>query len=236
MKAFEGSTSMVIDSLYSEKPEHYINHVVWEIVDEISEGLHRILDVGCGGGLTGLTLKQMGKASEVVGIEISEKAAKRAKDRIDEVIIGNVEHMEFPFSEDNFDFIILGDILEHLIDPWLFLDKIKRYQKKTGKIIASIPNVRCWRVLYPLLIRGGWRYEEHGVLDKSHLRFFTKETMISLFKNSGLIVHKINAMMGKNTIAGYSNKTKTALLDKMTLGIVRDFLTPGYLIVAEKEG
>lgn len=227
---------MSIANLYSDKPEHYIDHVVWEIISEIPEGSHKVLDLGCGGALTSLLLKQKGKASEVTGVEISEKAARRAMSRIDKVLVGNLEQLEFPFPEDDFDFIILGDVLEHLIDPWQFLDRVKKYLKPTGRIIATMPNVRCWRVVYPLLFKRQWTYGAYGVLDKSHLRFFTKKTMLSLFQNAGLVVYKIVAMMGKNTIPGYSHKTKTAFIDKITLGIARDFLAPGYLIVSGRRG
>lgn len=223
---------MSVVGLYSDKPEHYIEHAVWEIISEIPEGPHKVLDLGCGGGLTDLLLKQKGKATEIIGVEISEKAAKRAIDRTDKLIIGNIEEMEFPFPEDDFDFMILGDVLEHLVDPWQFLLKIKKYLKPAGRIISTIPNVKCWRVLYPLIFRGQWLYEEYGILDKSHLRFFTKKTMLSLFRDSGLVVYKIEAKMGKNTITSYSNKTKTAFINRITLGMFQDFLSPKYLVIA----
>lgn len=223
---------MSVAHLCLDKPEHYIDRVVWEIIWEIPEGSHKVLDLGCGGGLTGLTLQQEGKASEVIGVEISQEAARRAMGRMDQVIVGDLEQMEFPFPEDDFDFIILGDVLEHLIDPWQFLSRVKKYLKPTGRIIATMPNVRCWKVVYPLVFRGQWVYEEYGVLDKSHLRFFTKRTMLSLFRDAGLTVHKIVAMTGKNTISGHSRKTKTAFVDKITGGIIRDFLAPGYLMIS----
>jgi len=223
---------MSVAHLYSDKPDYYLDHVVWEVISEIPEGPHKVLDLGCGGGLTGFMLKQMGKASEVIGIEISEEAAGRAMGRVDRVIIGNIEQMKFPFPEDDFDFIVLGDVLEHLIDPWEFLYKLKKYLRPSGRIIATMPNVRCWRVVCPLIFKGDWLYEEYGVLDKSHLRFFTKKMMLSLFQDSGLVVYKIVAMMDKNTITGYSSKTKTAFIDGITLGIFRDFLAPQYLIVS----
>ncbi|MGD0335716.1 MAG: class I SAM-dependent methyltransferase [Candidatus Omnitrophota bacterium] len=225
---------MSSESLYLNKPDYYIDHIVWEIVFEIPEGSNKILDIGCGGALTGLTLKQHKKASEVIGIDISKAAAERAALRIDKVIVGNIEEMDLNLPDGYFDYVILGDILEHLINPWEFLKKINKYLKQNGRMLVTIPNVRCWRVVVPLIFKGAWSYEWQGILDKSHLRFFTKKTIYQLFNDAGLNICKIKAMVGSNLVSGYSSKTITAFLDKFTLGLFREFLAPGYFIVSSK--
>jgi 2-polyprenyl-3-methyl-5-hydroxy-6-metoxy-1,4-benzoquinol methylase len=225
---------MPIKELYLNKPEQYIEHIVWEVIFEIPAGQHRVLDLGCAGGLLGATLKEAGKACEVIGVEISKVAAERAVNRLDKVIVGNIEDMQFDFQQNDFDYIILGDILEHLVDPWVFLTKITKYLKPQGRIIATMPNVRCWRVIIPLFFKGTWNYEWQGILDNGHLRFFTKKTMISLFKDAGLKICKIKAMVGKNLASGHSDMTLTAFIDKSTLGLFQDFLAPGYFIVSSK--
>ncbi|RMD49523.1 MAG: class I SAM-dependent methyltransferase, partial [Ignavibacteria bacterium] len=83
-----------------------------------------------------------------------------------------------------FDLIMFADVLEHLIDPEYVLKELKNKLKPGGEIIASIPNIRHWSIFRQLL-EGNWNYAEHGLLDKTHLRFFTRKTMISLFENAG---------------------------------------------------
>ncbi len=214
------------EKLYKDKSGKYFNLIRWDIISEIEQGQNRILEIGCGSGVTGLKLKKEGKAKEVIGIEISEENAKNAENNIDKVYLGNVETIELPFKDNEFDYIILGDVIEHLYDPWLLLSKIKSYLKPDGKIIASIPNVRCWKVLMPLIIYGRWDYIDNGLLDITHIRFFTKSTIKKMFVNEGLKINKLYALINKNT--------KTDIVNKATLGILEDILTSHFIIVSGK--
>ncbi|MBU0952198.1 MAG: class I SAM-dependent methyltransferase [Elusimicrobia bacterium] len=215
-----------IEILYDSKTSSYFNLIREDLISEIPCGPNRILDIGCGSGATGFALKQKGKASYVVGIEISDTMAKIAKNQIDIVILGNIEELQLDLQSEEFDFILLGDVLEHLINPWEVLNKIKNYLKPNGRIIASIPNVRCWKVLLPLLLKGNWEYAESGLLDMSHLRFFTKKSMIALFTAAKLKIYKSCALINK--------KTKTKYIDIMTFGFLKEFLTSHYLFVLGK--
>lgn len=83
--------------------------------------------------------------------------------------------MSFDFKK-YFDYIICADILEHLSDPWVILNKIHKWLKDDGKIIVTLPNIRNYRILKDLVFLGKWEYKESGILDKTHLRFFTKSS------------------------------------------------------------
>ena len=143
----------------------------------------RVLEVGCRCGGTLLQIRNTYKNAQVYGIEQEEALAKIAK-QLATIIENDIEE-DLPYEEAFFDFIILGDVLEHLKDPWETLSRLKKYVKPGGKIIASIPNMMHYSVLMPL-IQGKWQYTDSGILDRRHLRFFTLEGIYELFRKAGL--------------------------------------------------
>jgi len=119
-----------------------------------------------------------------VGIEIDKESAQIAKKYCKDVIVGDIETMDsLPYPEEYFDVIIFGDVLEHLKDPLSVLKKLKKYLNKNGYIICSIPNIAHIYVRLNLLF-GRWEYQDTGILDKTHLRFFTKKTAIKLIEDA----------------------------------------------------
>jgi glycosyltransferase involved in cell wall biosynthesis/ubiquinone/menaquinone biosynthesis C-methylase UbiE len=154
-----------------------------EVAAMIPAGASRILDVGCGEGVLGRTLLGKG-ASEVVGIETDPKAAEAARKNLSRVLRGDVESMDLPFGEGHFDCIVLADVLEHLRDPLSVLKRLSRHLADSGTVVASIPNVRFYDVV-ARLADGRWEYRDSGILDRTHLRFFTKKEMESLFRQAG---------------------------------------------------
>jgi GT2 family glycosyltransferase/2-polyprenyl-3-methyl-5-hydroxy-6-metoxy-1,4-benzoquinol methylase/Tfp pilus assembly protein PilF len=150
-----------------------------------------ILDVGCATGMFGSQMKQK-LGAEVWGVEPVEDIGEKAKDVIDKVYIGKIEDQINQLPKNYFDSIIFADVLEHLEDPYLILDLIKEKLSDNGEIIASIPNVRHWSVLKDL-IEGKWEYQDAGILDRTHLRFFTKSSIIKMFQNAGYKINDIQA-------------------------------------------
>jgi len=155
---------------------------------DLRDGI-KVLDVGCGHGGAGKLLKTSFKA-EVHGIEINKSAADKARLLYDSVINANVEQDGFYFEAGYFDFIICADVLEHLADPWRTLRRLRTYLKNNGVLAASIPNIRNASVIIQLL-DGSFDYQEFGVLDDTHLRFFTYRSSIGLFERSGFKVVNI---------------------------------------------
>lgn len=176
----------------------YYNRQRSELLRYIQSRQNRVLEVGCAEGLLGESLKQQGLAAEVTGIELFPDAARVAETRLDRVICGDIESMDrdgMGLEPGSFDCIICGDVLEHLRDPWAVLSWLASRLKPGGKLIASIPNVRYWSVVFPLLFRGEWRYQSQGILDRTHLRFFTKTTAMQLLEQSGLTVTQSEPML-----------------------------------------
>lgn len=195
-----------------------------EIIAMIPQECDSVLDVGCGTGVLGALLKEKG-VSEVCGIELSHTAASEAMRVLDRVIEGDVERIGFPFSPEHFDCIICADVLEHLVDPWTIMQKLFTLLKPGGCIVASIPNAGFHRVVRGL-IRGNWHYTDSGVLDKSHLRFFTWQSMKALFQNSGFTIEKVH----RKVDSGLNMK----LLNFVLFNRIKEALVIQYIIRARK--
>lgn len=195
----------------------------------VCEGPNKILDVGCGEGRTGAALKAAGKAREVIGIERCEPIAEIARGHVDRVICADLESVELPFATEYFDYIIFGDVLEHLVNPWGVVESLSRHLRQGGHMIASIPNVRYWRVVFPLVLRGQWRYGADGVLDETHLRFFTRKTIVELFASNDLV---LNRLLPEFRLMP---KSKSNRLNRFTFALFEDFLAMRYVVDAVKK-
>jgi len=212
-------------NLYTTKKEGYFGYIRWGIIAPINQGDNRILDIGCGDGSTGRVLKKEGKAKEIIGIELNPVAGQQAKVELDKVILGDIEILELPFEEEYFDYIILGDILEHLYDPEDVLKKVRPYLKTKGFIVASIPNIRHWRIIRDLVIKGEWKYNNEGILDDTHLRFFTKRSILRMFNDNGFEVEQMVPTLF----------TRSRLVNRLTLGFLEEFLALQYIIKAGRK-
>lgn len=209
---------------YSVKTDDYFSHARREILPLLLRRAPRALEVGCGAGHTLALLKQQGLCDWACGIEISPAAAAQATQRLDKVVQGNIEVMELPVEPGSIDLLLCLDVLEHLIDPWGALNRLSTLLSKDGILVASIPNVRHFGVLLPLMIRGRWDYLDSGILDRSHLRFFTRSTAIELIESSGLLVEQVIAI---NPHAGH---WKYRLLNSITLSRAEPYFEFQYLI------
>lgn len=142
-----------------------------------------ILETGCAMGANFTYIKAINRSAELCGIELCDNSAFFAKEHAD-VRSADLEKIEVPEWNNKFDYIIMGDIIEHLVDPWSALKKLKVMLKSDGCIIASIPNVMNAVTMYHIL-SGKFTYEESGVLDKTHMRFFTKYEIGKMFNTCG---------------------------------------------------
>lgn len=147
-----------------------------EIRQLLPEGAHRVLDVGCGAGALGAALKAERPGLEVLGLEGFPEAAERARERLDGVFCLDLDALDaLPEELGTFDAIIFGDVLEHLRDPARLLRTLRDALTEDGVIICSIPNVKHWTVVMPLLVHDRWEYQDAGLLDRTHVHFFTLE-------------------------------------------------------------
>jgi len=221
-----------------KRDKDYFSQERRDIEALIPEEAMRILDVGCGEGILGKRLLDKG-AKEMVGIEINDDVCERAKDNLTRIICGDIESLEFPFDEGFFDCIVFADILEHLKDPFSTLKRLKKYLADSGLVVASIPNVRYYGVIN-MLIEGHWKYEDYGILDRTHLRFFTKKEMEKLFADAGFEITGISA-----NIDPQYNALDPLLRDisfgrvtlrNLTPDELKDLFVIQYLIRAQKAG
>ncbi len=210
--------------LYAAKPAGYFaNARDAEVVPLLNRPADRALELGCGDGATLGRLQERGLVRWAAGIEIDAEAAGRARSRLDQVLVGNVEAIADDALPVDLDLILCLDVLEHLVDPWSVVRRLATCLRPGGVVIACIPNIRHVGTLMPLLLKGRFDYADAGTLDRGHLRFFTRSTIRALFEQAGLRVARIDApVMGKS-----------ALLNTLTLGFARDLCAYRYLVRAE---
>jgi methionine biosynthesis protein MetW len=165
-----------------------------EVVALVPETARRVLDIGCGAGRLGEAIKKR-QAAEVVGIECVEEAAQAARARLDQVHVGDVETMEPPFAPESFDAVVCADVLEHLAEPERLLRRVHDWLRPGGRLVASMPNVRHHTVVRSLL-EGNWTYEAAGLLDRTHLRFFTRRDIEDLVRRAGFAVEEVQGVPG----------------------------------------
>jgi 2-polyprenyl-3-methyl-5-hydroxy-6-metoxy-1,4-benzoquinol methylase len=157
------------------------------ILDEVDAGA-RVLDVGCATGYLASHLSARG--CSVVGFERDRSSAEIAREHCERVVVGDIDS---PSDRDllprDFDFVVFGDVLEHLVDPWGTLAFSKDLLAPTGRVVVSVPNVAAWPVRFGLLA-GRFQYADFGLLDRTHLRFFTRATALELASRAGYAVER----------------------------------------------
>jgi 2-polyprenyl-3-methyl-5-hydroxy-6-metoxy-1,4-benzoquinol methylase len=172
--------------------DQYYSSKRTDVASLIPQNSRRVLDVGCGFGSLGRMLRARVEC-EVYGIEVNPAANQHLQGVYAQFWIGNVERMVLPVEPEYFDCVVFADVLEHLTDPWATLARYSTYVRRGGYVVASIPNVRNLGLLYNLVVKGRWRYEQSGLLDRTHLRFFTRNEIVDLFAQSGLEIEEIRA-------------------------------------------
>ena len=162
----------------------------------------KVLEVGCASGYFGKKLIE--KKCRVWGVEKDCKEAKKASSKFEEVFILDLDDItnQIPgyIRKNSFDYILFMDILEHLKDPASVLSFFSTYLKNTGKIIISVPNIAFISIRLALL-RGKFSYTDQGIMDNTHLRFFTKDTLFALIKKSELIIEDLEISSGFSQIS-----------------------------------
>ena len=157
------------------------------ILDEVPPGA-RVADIGCASGYLAAAMAEQGCA--VVGFERDPAAAAAARRHCVDVIVGDLESQEDRAAlPRNFDVVVLGDVLEHLTDPWDALRFVRGLLAPGGVVVLSLPNVAAWPVRLELL-RGRFEYADAGILDRTHLRFFTRVTAHRLVRQAGFTVER----------------------------------------------
>lgn len=209
--------------MYEDKQPFYFNFVRRDIESLLPTHAPRALEVGCAAGATLDWLRRSGKVAHTTGIELMPDAAAVARQRVDHVLQGPVETQLDALEGERFDLVLCLDVLEHLVDPWEVMQRLRRQVTPGGAIIVSLPNVRNHRVVLPLLLRGSFEYEEAGIMDRTHLRFFSHQGAISLLEQAGFHV-----------TAEAATGTRRGDLDfwrnRLTLGLLSQFFVCQHLL------
>jgi 2-polyprenyl-3-methyl-5-hydroxy-6-metoxy-1,4-benzoquinol methylase len=182
-----------------------------------------VLDVGCGKGNFGEALKRSLKL-EVWGIEPVPDAAAEAATKLDRVITGMFSP-EAGLPEASFDLVTFNDVLEHLQDPAAALRLARTLLKPGGAVMASMPNIRHFQAQWDIVVRGEWRYRDHGIFDATHLRFFTKKSIPVLFGDCGFKVEQIqgiNEYWWDDDRGGPSHWRVFKIINALTLNAIED--------------
>lgn len=165
-----------------------------ELVALVPPTARDMADVGCGAGRLGEAIKTR-QECRVVGVEQNPAAAAAARIRLDFVIECDAESLDWPFPPASFDAVVCGDVLEHLRDPLAFLRRVRTWLRPEGVLVTSLPNVRHHSVIRGLLA-GDWTYEPAGLLDHTHLRFFTRREVEKLLHRAGFEVSRPTPVPG----------------------------------------
>ncbi len=173
-------------------PDYY-NRVNLDLLHVIPPHARAVLEVGCGTGAMAEQFLAINPGTRYVGIEMNAEAAAIASTRLARVIVGNVETLDLAdlgLEPESFDALVFGDVLEHMTDPWRVLGELARLLRPGGQALACIPNVQHWSVIVDLL-RGRWEYQDEGLMDRTHLRFFAAESLRPMFSGAGLQVFDV---------------------------------------------
>jgi len=174
----------------------YFSHERQDMVDFLPGGFVAALDIGCA---EGRFLGTFTGKSETWGVEPNPTAASQATKRLNKVLAGYFEDVESQLPDHHFDLVVCNDVIEHMKDPSGFFAALKLKMKPGATLVTSVPNVRFAPVLFELVFRKDWKYRDAGVLDRTHLRFFTEKSFQRLLEECGFaceVVRPINKNMG----------------------------------------
>lgn len=162
-----------------------------DLLSLVPSSSKRLIEIGCSSGALAREFKKLAPNADYFGVEIDSNYADLAKRYCNNVVVLNIEDSDSNFWESNADrdCWIFGDTLEHLQNPWFILQKIHDILPDGGSIVACIPNAQHWSLQAKLSI-GDFRYESSGLMDRTHLRWFTRQTIVELFDQAGFVIEE----------------------------------------------
>lgn len=210
----------------------YHGHLRPQMRAFVPRGARTLLDVGCGVGAFAEGLRaerrDQGQDLEIWGLELDEDAARQAASRLDRVLAGDAVARVAELPDRYFDCVVLNDVLEHLARPDQLLAALHRVLAPGGLLVASLPNVRHFFNVWDLVVRGDWEYQDEGIRDRTHLRFFTRSSMRTLFAGAGYVLRR---QVGINPTRSW----RFRLCNLLCLGRLAEMRFLQYACVAEPQ-
>jgi len=196
----------------------------------------RFLDVGCGRGALGAALKAAG-AAYVAGVERHPPAAAEARQQLDLLVEGDLTTTPLPFAPGEFDYVVFADVLEHVPDPEAVVRRYLPYLSSGGRVVVSVPNMR----FYLVLLRLGsdrWAYTDSGVRDRTHLRIFTRRSLLAMLVSLGLTVERLHRnhrlLEDQSRIGRFGALATRVVRSTLAPWLFRELLTFQYVAVARR--
>lgn len=211
---------------YDGKSRDYYNVVKRNVVaDLLDDHLGKLLDVGGGDGATAQFLIDHGRVSDALVIDPYSRSTDREK------LTFMKSSADDPSSFDRlpgtYDTVFFLDVLEHLVNPWGTLDAVRKVHREGGRLVVCMPNARFIAMTVPLVFCGRFDYKAAGgIMDRTHLRWFTRGTTIELIEGAGYRVDRVTPYF----------EPRVRLAQKLTLGLFRRFLEYQYIVQATKIG
>ncbi|SDB62013.1 Methyltransferase domain-containing protein [Flavobacteriaceae bacterium MAR_2010_188] len=217
---------------YQDKSTKYYSNIRHDLIEFFGKKKNlKILEIGAAYGETLFYLKEKGIAKEAVAIELFEdKANKSNYKKIDRFIFGNINEIDLKEFDNYFDLILLPDVLEHIFDPKRTLDKMHALLKPDGEMVVSMPNIRHYSALLKIYIKGDFSYEENGLFDYTHLRFYCKKNMETLFECSNFKITKT-----ESSLRNFKGKSISKILNSLTFNLFEEFFSTQYFFNLAKK-
>lgn len=212
---------------YEDKPSGYYDNVRHEMLKYLPANAKRILEIGCGNGCFAEVMKQKNSA-EVWGIELMESEAAVAAKTLDKVYAGEVEKYIDDLPDNYFEVIYANDVIEHLFNPYEVIQRLKSKLTDKGIFVSSIPNIRFHSAFRMYLFNKDWKYDDYGIMDFTHVRFFTKKSIVRMYESAGYEIVKHEGI-------NKSKSLKPFLFNILFLGTQLDIFNAQYATVARKK-
>jgi 2-polyprenyl-3-methyl-5-hydroxy-6-metoxy-1,4-benzoquinol methylase len=204
----------------TDQTEEYYHHIRREIAPLLPPSASQVLEVGAGAGSTLKWMKSVYPGVKTTAVELNSELRIQLERNADVVLIGPVDEA-LPRLK-TYDLILLLDVLEHLPDSTKTLQALVKHLAPGGQVIVSLPNVAHLSVSVPLLLGRRFTYQESGILDKTHVRFFVEDTAVKLLNDAGLVVTT-------GLISGLQGP-KSRLVNLLSFGLLRHHFAKQYIM------
>ena len=184
----------------------------------------RAIDIGCAGGRLGSELVGQGIVGSCDGIEPFPDAAALASQSLNRVWTGSLEANADNVPWQEYELLMMADVLEHVVDPWAALRFLHQATAPGCRLVLSVPNIRHYKVLLPLLFKDEFRYRDHGIMDSTHLHFYTGSSIVETLNECGWKVTRRDSHMKRSYRRWY-----------MPTRLLEPFVAVQYLLMAEKQ-